>query len=358
MNCFIRFGALLLTLIIIACGPFERTELSSTPEALQASSVTIMTLNVQNLFDNLDDPGKDDKAYLPLKAKQNQAHKDACSQIKVANWRRECLELDWSDAALAHKMSVLAKVIRQVADGQGADVIALQEVENEYVLEQLRTGYLAELGYHKSVLIEGTDKRGIDVAFLSKLPLVGTPTLHPLVISTHSERAKDTRGILEAQFRMPDGTTLTGFAVHFPAPYHPTAMRVAAYRHLQSLRQALSVDDLVFAAGDFNTTSTEDEREGLLDKMVRPYWEVAHDDCADCRGTYYYAPDDNWSFLDMILVSRVQADSAGWRIRSGSVQIANSLPEQSTQGRPARYRASARSGASDHWPLILTLQKQ
>ncbi|MBL6689266.1 MAG: endonuclease/exonuclease/phosphatase family protein [Pseudomonadales bacterium] len=323
----------------------------------QPVSVTLMTLNVQNLFDNLDDPGKDDKAYLPIAAKQNKAHRDECSRISNRNWRSECLHLDWSDAALDHKMSVLAKVIRQVNAGEGPDVVALQEVENEYILERLRTEYLDGLGYQKSILLEGKDRRGIDVAFLSKLPMVEGPVLHPLTITTHRERAGDTRGILEARFQMPDGSTLTGYVVHFPAPFHPTEMRVAAYEHLQSLRDALPDNALAFAAGDFNTTSTEDARERLLDKLVRPDWEVAHDYCDGCRGTYYYAPEDNWSFLDMILVSGTRGDNASWQIAPGSVHIANDVPEQVTEkGTPARYRSETREGASDHWPLVLTLQ--
>ena len=41
--------------------------------AAKTPAVTIMTFNVQNLFDNVDDPGKDDMTYLPTDAKQNAA---------------------------------------------------------------------------------------------------------------------------------------------------------------------------------------------------------------------------------------------------------------------------------------------
>ena len=37
--------------------------------AISDSSITVMSYNVENLFDSLDDPGKDDKAYLPIKTK-------------------------------------------------------------------------------------------------------------------------------------------------------------------------------------------------------------------------------------------------------------------------------------------------
>ena len=327
-------------------------------EAPHPAGVTIMSFNVQNLFDNVDDPGKDDKAYLPLAAKQNADHTEACNDIEVDSWRDECLYLDWSDAALDHKLDVLAATIRQVNGGQGADIIALQEVENLAVLERLRKEHLDGLGYLPAILVEGTDTRGIDVAFLSKLPLESEPQLHPLSISEFSDRQGDTRGVLQADFRLPDGSVLTGFSVHFPAPFHPTPMRVAAYEHLAALRGALPDDYHAFAAGDFNTTSSEDAREDMLARYARPYWTVAHDlGCGDCQGTYYYGRDGTWSFLDMILFSPARGEKATAQIRADSVAISNGNPAQvSPDGTPQRYRSAGRTGVSDHWPIVATIE--
>ena len=331
-------------------------DLSMPHRDTTATTATIMSLNVQNLFDNLDDPGKDDKAYLPIAAKQNDEHIAACNEIEVESWRNECLYLDWNDKAVAFKLGTIAATIRQVNDGAGADIIAIQEVENLNILEKLRAEYLDDLGYQPAVLIEGTDARGIDVAFLSKFPLARAPVLHPFDVPDYPERAGDTRGVLQADFLLPDGSVLTGFAVHFPAPYHPTP--VAAYEHLNALRAALPDHHLAFAAGDFNTTSTEDAREGLLDRQVRPGWTVAHDlGCGECRGTYYYAPDDNWSFLDMILFSAARGKKTTSRIRADSVGIANALPAQVTpEGTPRRHDSASKSGVSDHWPIIATIE--
>ena len=38
---------------------------------LEAQTFSVMTFNVENLFDNQDDVGKDDKAYLPASLKTN-----------------------------------------------------------------------------------------------------------------------------------------------------------------------------------------------------------------------------------------------------------------------------------------------
>ena len=341
--------AILVSLLALcACGA------PSSPPA--DASVSIMTFNVQNLFDNVDDPGKDDKAYLRIEDKQNDAHIEACNEIEVDSWRDECLNLDWSDDAIEFKLGVLAEAIRQVEGGP--DIIAFQEVENAGILTRLNEEFLADLGYGPAILIEGQDTRGIDVAFLSRLPLIGEPTLHRVSFPNFPDREGDTRGFLEATFELPNGDTLTGFAVHFPAPFHPTAMRETAYTQLNALLSSFPEDRPVFAAGDFNTTSREINDTGIHDRLVRPDWIIAHETgCDGCLGTAYYARDDTWSFLDIILFSPNRGENATWQIRAGSVQVANATPAQVTaDGTPARFRSGDRTGGSDHWPLIITIE--
>ena len=328
----------------------------TAPDA--TASVTVMAFNVENLFDNLDAPGKNDETYLPIAAKRNQPHIDKCSAIPVDRWREQCLELDWSNTVFKHKLAVVADTIRQVDGGRGADIIALQEVENVDILERLRREHLVDLGYGPAILIEGDDLRGIDVAFLSRLPLAGTPALHPLMLDDFPDRAGDTRGVLQADFLLPNGAVLTGFSVHFPAPFHPTAMRVAAYAQLNRLLGELPDDHHAFAAGDFNTTSREDEEQSMLNRFARPNWIVAHDvGCPGCKGTSYYRRDDSWSFLDMILFAPTRGADTTARIRADSVRIANENPEQvRPDGTPRRYDAAARRGVSDHWPIVATIE--
>ena len=345
----------LLTLLCLAglaaCSADRAADEDSAPMA-----VTIMTFNVENLFDNVDDPGKDDKTYLPIAAKQNEKHVAECNVIEVERWRNDCLTMDWSDAILDNKLTVVAEAIRQV-DG-GADVIAFQEVENRAILDRLADDYLDGLGYGDAILIEGQDLRGIDVAFLSKLPLVGRPVLHRLTFDDHPERQADTRGVLQATFELHGGALLTGFAVHFPAPFHPTAMRETAYRHLAELRDALPDDHHAFAAGDFNTTTGEVEQSRILDRLARPHWSIAHElGCAGCKGTHYYRRNDSWSYLDMIFWSPARGENATWQIRANSAWVANRTTAQVRRdGAPARFDASRGTGVSDHWPLAVIIE--
>jgi len=335
--------------------PLLRVDLSGATSKQQ--SVTIMNFNAQNLFDNEDDPARDDKAYLPFAAKQTDEHIAGCNEIPVRSWREECLTLDWSDSALEFKLQVLAETIQQIDNGRGADIIVLQEIENAAILDRLRTEYLTDSGYLPAILVEGTDLRGVDVAFLSRLPLAEPAKLHPLILEDYPDRAGDTRGVLEATFELPDGSLLTGFSVHFPNPAHPIEMRELAYEHLNGLRAALPPGNNVFAAGDFNTTSTEDAEHKMLERHVRPIWTVAHDACEGCRGTYYYPPDDNWSFLDMIIFAPSSGEKTTWQIRAESVRIANQFAQQVTkEATPLRFDPVRRVGVSDHWPIVLTLE--
>ena len=351
-----------LTLVFMlasACDKTQSTTTASAANIVRPSPVMIMTFNVENLFDAADDPEKYDNTYLPLSAKQSDEHKAYCAYISVDQWRDDCLNWDWNEDIIERKLSVLAKTILQVRDGQGPDIIALQEIENIMILDRLRTEYLQTAGYSPAILIEGQDERGIDVAFLSRLPIQGEPQLHDYK-SNDPSRDGDTRGILEATFILPDGTLMTGFSVHFPSPFHPTVMRENAYDQLNALKNTLPNDRHVFAAGDFNTTSLEDREKQMLERFVHPYWTAIHElGCKGCRGTTYYAQDDSWSYLDMILWSagEKRGSDPTWTIRAGSVMIANNTPDQVTEnGTPLRFQSPEGGGVSDHWPTVFELE--
>ena len=322
-----------------------------------AQTLSIMAFNVENLFDNTHDAGKNDETYLPATQKTAQAHIDKCNKIEVKRWREQCLYWDWSDEVVETKLKVVGDSIKQVNNGQGPDIIALQEIENIAILERLRTEHLDGLGYKPATLLEGKDRRGIDVAFLSKFKVTDA-ALHEIRFPAEmKERVGDTRPILAATFELPGGEKMTGYSIHFPAPFHPTEMRVSAYNTLNELLAELPKDQMAFAAGDFNTTSAEDKKEAMLDRFVRPDWLVAHDLCEGCPGTSYFSPRDDWSFLDMVIFR----PSAGWTMTDSF--LANETPEQVTtyfkpEGTPNRFRLPDATGVSDHWPIVMVIEQK
>jgi len=92
----------------------------------------IATYNVENLFDNHDDPYHDDEGTSPKSFAERRA------------------------------------LVRMI-DELDADVLAVQEVENRGVLEALNR-HLAK-PYPIVELIEGNDRRGIDCGLMSRVPL-------------------------------------------------------------------------------------------------------------------------------------------------------------------------------------------
>ena len=55
------------------------------------------------------------------------------------------------------------KELLEETDAKSADVVALQEVENRFLLQEFVDTHLSDMGY-QVVLVEGNDSRGIDCA--------------------------------------------------------------------------------------------------------------------------------------------------------------------------------------------------
>ena len=85
--------------------------LFTTLPMLNAESISVMSINAQNLFDTIDDKGKDDKAFLPIEQKQSQEHKNSCNNISVKRWRMECFFQDWDEETKNAKLKNLANEI-------------------------------------------------------------------------------------------------------------------------------------------------------------------------------------------------------------------------------------------------------
>ncbi len=213
------------------------------------NNLSVMSYNLENFFDTYDDPGKDDKAYLPLSAKQDQSHIDACNKIRVSKWKNECLYLDWSDENKNKKLNNIVATIRSL--DSTPDVIAFQEIENINALKDIFYK-LKDKGYIDYVLIEGNDYRGIDNAYLSKYKIQKTKQ-HKIIFSPEFS-TKDTRPILEAVIDF-NGKPIHFYNVHFPAPYNPIGMRKDAFNTLKKITSSHS--NAVIALGDFNVTSFE-----------------------------------------------------------------------------------------------------
>lgn len=340
----------LLTLSLLSC---VSRPINGPAVAIPSSKhVSMMTYNVENLFDTEDDPEKNDDTYLPLSDKKSPIHQNKCRYTNSSPGRlRECLSLDWSPAVLDRKLRRLTDVVSQVNNGRGPDVLIVQEVESRIVLEKWRSQYMNKMGYNTLVYIRGPDERGINPAILSRLPLIGDPRLYPIDLSVLEEHAHPTRGILEATLELPIGEPLTVFAVHFPSQGAPTDFRRQAVRTLIDIATTLPPDSKVVVGGDFNISAQEEYKERFFADLLSHDFGVSHlIGCKDCVGTIYFPPDKTWSFFDVLLFSR--------NLVPQSIHIVNSSVYQTRRdGTPARFGNGHGSvGVSDHWPMYAEIE--
>jgi endonuclease/exonuclease/phosphatase family metal-dependent hydrolase len=314
--------------------------------AASANSFSVMTLNTQNLFDTHDDAGKDDKAYLPLEKKQSPDHKKSCNRIKVQSWRNECLFLDWNEETKDAKLTNLVSLITSY-NKTGPDILALQEVENIKILEQL-FNLLEPFGYIDYKLLESRDRRGIDTAYISKYFLNDTK-LHYVKFSSEFSKRK-TRPIFEASLNI-NNQIIKLYNIHFPSNFLPTEMRIESFEALNSLLNQHDYPSI--ALGDFNLTNIDDKRYQVYANQMNQ-WDTAHYiGCKSCKGTYYYQPKKSWDFLDTILVAK----GRGIEFEKNSIDVfKNEFNLYKNVEKPYRFDSSSKKGVSDHFPMVAKIR--
>lgn len=188
-------------------------------------TVTVATFNVLNLFDDYDDPYHSDEGT-PAKPKKELEHL----------------------AATIHKLN--------------ADVLALEEVENRGILERFNGAMLADMGYKDVVCIESNDKRGIDCAVLSRLPVGPVTSYRHLRFSDGSGGMMSyNRDLLRVRIEPPDCPSFDMFVVHFKSKRggadQTERFRVAECTKTREILSGILKDDAkarFLICGDFNDT--------------------------------------------------------------------------------------------------------
>lgn len=343
--------------------PAPRTE---GLEGESFKSLTLMSYNVENLFDTKHDKGKNDWTWLPLRVKNASAEiQEYCASVRSNHYRRECFELDWNSNILSKKMNNLAKVIRKANAKQSVDVLVFQEVENINVLNIFIEKNLKKMGYKYVSLLEGPDRRGIDIGVVSKFPIVDQK-LHKIDITEYSERP--TRGILETTLNV-NGKTITIYGNHWPSQGNPDGARLNASEVLKNLA-VKNNSDLIIATGDFNTLH-DDKPHGININITPDFTDVEkvarkRGVKVTAKGTHWYRGE--WSSLDKIFVFKKKMDKV--EIDYKSFQILNykfmlkdlewtdfdSGMTYTDKDIPARFNKKTGEGYSDHLPLLVTFK--
>jgi hypothetical protein len=317
-------------------------------------SITLMAYNIENLFDTKHDEGKDDYTYLPQTVKK--ASKEAmafCYAQKVPVYREECFNLNWDEKTLSKKIQNISKVIRSYNNGAGPDILVVEEVENLNVLTQLRDQGLNDLGYKTVVLIEGPDKRGVDVGLISRFP-IESAQIHVVEMSS-----KSTRPILEVTLKV-NGKLITVFGNHWPSQSNPDADRVIAAQTLLSATQNLKHSN-VFAVGDFNTADDDKEnglRDIILNEVTNPHYvdtRIVNQKPSSVPGTHCYR--GTWAYLDKILnIAKTDSNISQTEF---SVYAPSFILKENAKFKklePFRFNAASGEGYADHMPIVVSFK--
>jgi endonuclease/exonuclease/phosphatase family metal-dependent hydrolase len=183
----------------------------------------IASYNVENLFD-MQNNGTEYDEYKPNKH-------------------------NWTNKNLKKKLLNIAEVICDI----NADIIGLQEVENENVLKLLRKN-LKQVGcYYQYYTITHKKKSAIQVALLSKIPIDYS---QEIVVSQSLEY----RNILEVKFKV-ENQTFFIFVNHWTSKRSDESKRIYSARTLVHRLKNLPDKSEYIILGDFNNDYDEHLKE-------------------------------------------------------------------------------------------------
>lgn len=156
-------------------------------------TINVMFYNVENLFDTIDDPDKEDEEFLPSGPRR------------------------WNQNRFYEKISNICRVIAAADPENAPEIIGLAEVENDSVINYLtKRSALRTIGYDY-VVTNSPDKRGIDVALLYKRSYFRLLSTESLKVDLNPMSPSPTRDILHVTGKVATGDTLDILVCHWPS---------------------------------------------------------------------------------------------------------------------------------------------
>ena len=246
----------------------------------------------------------------------------------------------------AHKEESIARVLTHIGEWQGPDIIALQEVENDTVVQRLcrklRNNEYAYVHY------DSPDQRGIDVALIYKKALVDTLRTQAIPVHLGTETTRDILYVCAQVLTPAQRTdTLHLFVCHLPSQRGGKAeSNWKRERAKQTIQQA--VDSVrttqphakIIVMGDMNAVPKQD-LDGLNNRMKGLQGTHKHHGQWACLDQFYTSPT-----LDSL--SSVRIYDAEW------IQVTDETYLGLKPNRTA-YNHHTQSTFSDHLPIILEL---
>lgn len=340
--------------------PIIMSSLSLTQATAQPLSYTLMSYNVENLFDIVDDPTTEDEDFLP----------------EGANL--------WSHKRYRRKLERIAQVVSRAGGLSWPAFVGLVEVENGDTLSDLlRLTPLRKAGYAYSIT-QSADPRGIDVALLYRKELFEPTDFREYPIYFDGYPNKTTRNLLQVSGLFRGKYLLNLLVCHFPSRREGVrqseGFRRGVARKLReicdSLHHAQQGQGHFVIMGDFNGSPEEPATRSDLGaelSMPRKGLEQSSDTLrlynAFARLPSLEAPAGSycfrgvWEQLDQIIISESLLQSkAQLRYHHGSARnyCPSYLGHEPRQGGhlvPWRTYAGPhyQGGYSDHFPVLIEL---
>ena len=314
--------------------------------------------NLENLFDTIHDPGKNDYEYLP----------DGTNK--------------WNAIKYEHKLANMSKVLSEMATDMlpvGCAAIGVSEVENANALNDLVSQKpLKDKGF-QFTHVEGPDKRGVDCALLynPKLFTVRDTKLVPYIYELPEDVQKDkqTRGFLTVSGEVA-GEHVTIIVCHLPSRYATSYYRELGGKQLKVLKDSLQKDDpkvKIFIMGDMNDDpfdksiaqslgARREIKDVELFGLYNPFWNTIKEG----TGTLFY--NGAWNLFDQIIMSENLLDKKQKRNYEALTFYKHAIfrrdyliqQEGKYKGAPKRTQAGGvwLDGYSDHLPVVVYLIKE
>lgn len=314
-------------------------------------SVRIMSYNVENFFDTIDDPGINDSEFLP-DSKRN-----------------------WTNKRFKDKANKIARVITAAGEWNTPVLIGLVEIENTRTLDQLIKHTTLKKHQYNYRFTKGNDNRGINVALLFRKDFLKNVrhTTHRISFTTNPRTR--TRDILHVTGTMPNSDLLDIFVCHFPSrskgEKETEPNRIEATRKLKQLCNDILTqrpNANIIIMGDFNDTP---QNKSILKELeALPYMEKTNLNIYKLynlfnppqgkgyKGTYCYR--GRWEQLDQMIVSGklLQEGNSIQYIHNSARNFHQSFmltrDRRTKTLRPKRTYMGYRfeGGYSDHLPII------
>ncbi|MFA9220017.1 MAG: hypothetical protein ACEQSL_02405 [Sediminibacterium sp.] len=332
--------ALLSVVFLVSCKQEKLSVVKQSPELKNLVVFDIMSYNVENLFDTIDDPNKADEDFTPSG------------------------KLQWNTAKYFEHLNHTVDAITNKGTSFPA-IVGLIEVENGTVLNDLvNTSFLKGKGY-QVVWYEGPDERGIDVAMIydsNRVIWLGKKAI-PVVLESVTD--PNTRDILKVTVQV-GNEVFDLFVNHWPSRRggqdESEMHRIKAASVLRKeVDQILSVNPKanIICMGDFNDFPSNKSVHDVLLAGVSNEHSVLFNMMSDFealkKGTHFYKGE--WSPLDQFMVSYGMFDNKSVSANSFEVVSYDFLYYTGKDGvkSPARVYVgdSYKGGYSDHLPILL-----